>query len=402
MRIDLVSEHASPLAAVGGGEAGGQNVHVAALAAALGRRGLAVRVFTRRDDPALPRAVLMAPNVEVVHLDAGPPEPVPRDELWPLMGDFALALQEEQERNRPDVCHAHFWMSAHAALRARDATEVPVAVTFHALGAEKRRHQGAKDTSPSDRIAVEAETARAADLVLATTVAEVHAHLAAGVDRGRVIGIPCGVDLDRFRPPPPRRRSAAAPLRVAVVSRLVERKGIGNVIEAVAACPEVELVVAGGPPPAERDRDPELARYRALAEALGAADRVRFLGALDRERVPELMRSVDAVACCPWYEPFGLVAVEAMACGLPVVASEVGGLAETVVDGHTGLHVPPRDPTAIAAALRLLAEEPRLREQLGLQALRRARRYGWPRIARATHAALARTSFRSAIAEVAG
>src|SRR3954463_11045691 len=158
MRIAMVSEHASPLAVLGGVDAGGQNVHVAALATALGRLGDEGVVHTRRADPALPRRVALAPGVEVDHVDAGPPTEVPKDELLPHMAAFAEELREQWLADPPDVIHAHFWMSAVAALDA--AGEIPVVHTFHALGTVKRRHQGRRDTSPPGRIAHETRIAR--------------------------------------------------------------------------------------------------------------------------------------------------------------------------------------------------------------------------------------------------
>jgi D-inositol-3-phosphate glycosyltransferase len=205
--------------------------------------------------------------------------------------------------------------------------------------------------------------------------------LAAGATPERVVVIPCGVDRDRFNPcGPPWPPSTGRP-RVVVVSRLVERKGIGNVITALADVPGAELLIAGGPPEGLLEDDPEARRLAAVAERAGVRDRVELLGAVDRGRVPSLLRSADVVACCPWYEPFGLVAVEAMACGRPVVATEVGGLAETVVDGETGLLVPPRRPDHIAAALRRLVDDPDAVQRMGANGTVRARHYAWDRIA---------------------
>jgi glycosyltransferase involved in cell wall biosynthesis len=187
---------------------------------------------------------------------------------------------------------------------------------------------------------------------------------------------------------------------VLVVSRLVERKGIGNIIVALPGLSNVELVIAGGPPGALLDVDHEAQRFARLARRHRVHGRTELLGAVPREQVPALMRSADVVACCPWYEPFGLVAVEAMACGVPVVASAVGGLAETVVHDVTGVHVPPRDPQRIAAALApLLRDEPR-RRVMGCASARRAERYGWRSIARRTADVLAEVVERHARAPV--
>jgi glycosyltransferase involved in cell wall biosynthesis len=170
-----------------------------------------------------------------------------------------------------------------------------------------------------------------------------------------------------------------------VVSRLVERKGIGNVIAALAAVPDTELVIAGGPEAASLHTDPEARRLRALAEVCGVADRVDFRGRVERADVPALMRSADVVVCAPWYEPFGLVALEAMACGVPVVATAVGGLVDTVIHGATGIHVPPRDVAALAEALRDLLAAPDRRRAYARAGVRRARsRYDWSAIATET------------------
>jgi D-inositol-3-phosphate glycosyltransferase len=385
MRVAMVSEHASPLAVPGGVDAGGQNVHVAALATAMGARGVEVVVYTRREDPSLPRRVRLAPRVVVEHVDAGPPEPIPKDLLLPYMDAFAEELEWSWSSWRPDVAHAHFWMSGRASLAAARLLGVPVVQTFHALGIVKRRHQGEKDTSPPERLAEEREIIRGADRIVATCSDEVFELLRLGAGPRRISVIPCGVDLDLFRPEGPAEERPTGMHRLVVVSRLVERKGVGNVISALPSVPETELVVAGGPDASDLEKDPEARRFTALARSLGVANRVHLRGRVGRGDLPALMRSADAVVCVPWYEPFGIVPLEAMACGVPVVVSAVGGLVDTVADGVTGLHVPPRRPDRLAAALRSLLADPERRVSLGVAGVRRARsRYGWDRIADAT------------------
>jgi D-inositol-3-phosphate glycosyltransferase len=385
MRLALVSEHASPLATLGGVDAGGQNVHVAELARGLGRRGHEVVVHTRRDSPDLPAHVGFAPGVTVHHVDAGPPHAVSKDELLPHMGEFADGLAVEWAAHRPTIVHAHFWMSGMAALDAAWRVGAPVVQTFHALGVVKRRHQGDADTSPDERLAIECNVVAEADRIVATCTDEVFELLRIGADRRRIAVVPCGVDLDVFKPDGPACERSGGRRRIVTVGRLVERKGVGNVIEALAAVPEAELIVAGGPEASELAGDPEAGRLREVADAAGVGDRVAFTGRLDRDEVPALLRSADVVASVPWYEPFGIVPIEAMACGVPVVASAVGGMIDTVVDGVTGTHVPPHAPDALAAALRELLDHPRLRARLGGAGARRAReRYGWDGIAGAT------------------
>ena len=385
MRIAMVSEHASPLAVLGGVDAGGQNVHVAALSAALAELGAEVVVHTRRERPGVPRRVRLAPGVVVDHVDAGPPAPVPKDELFPFMDDFAADLFERWSVERPDVVHAHFWMSGVAALDAAAPLEIPVVQTYHALGVVKRRHQGDKDTSPAARRMAEASIARRAVHVVATCTDEVVELLGMGAEVGKVSVIPCGVDLELFTPRGPVEPRPPGMRRLVVVSRLVERKGIGNVIVALAGVPDTELVVAGGPPRDGLFDDPEARRLRDLARHHGVEDRVQFRGRVDRPDLPALLRSADAVVCVPWYEPFGIVPLEAMACGKPVVASAVGGLVDTVADGKTGLHVPPRRPDVLGPALARLLDDPALCRRLGQAGARRARAlYGWDTVAAAT------------------
>jgi len=374
MRIAMVSEHASPLAVLGGVDAGGQNVHVAALATALGRRGDEVVVHTRRDDPQLDRRVTLAPGVDVDHVDAGPPRELPKDELLPYMGDFAAQLHEQWAADPPHVVHSHFWMSGVAAIAAARDLGIPVVHTFHALGVVKRRHEGDADTSPAHRIETERTITRLCDRIVATCTDEAFELVRMGADRHRIAIVPCGVDVDRFTPDGPREPRTPGRHRLVLAGRLVERKGIDDAIRALAELPDAELHVAGGPDAAELGDDAEARRLRALAAELGVGDRLVLRGRVGRDAMPALLRSADIVVCAPWYEPFGIVPLEAMACGVPVVATAVGGQIDSVVDGVTGVHVPPRDPAALAAALRALLDRPDRRAQLGAAGAERARR----------------------------
>jgi D-inositol-3-phosphate glycosyltransferase len=384
MRIAMVSEHASPLAALGGVDAGGQNVYVAALSQALARRGIDVVVHTRRDDPELPRRSVLAPGVEVDHVDAGPPERIPNaiDRLLPYMDEFAADLARTWERDRPMLVHSHFWMSARAALAAARPLGIPVVHTFHALGVVKRRNQGTKDPSPPERIPEERSIARRAGRIVATCSDEVFELLRLGADGRRIRVVPCGVDLGLFGPDGEAEPREPGLHRIVCITRFVERKGVGNVIEALPDVPGAELVISGGPAVEELPGDPEYRRLAALARDLGVDDRVRFTGRLERSEVPRLLRSADVAVCAPWYEPFGIVPLEAMACGVPVIGSAVGGLLDTIVHEVTGLHVPPRRPDRIAEALRGLLADPARRAELGRAGALRAReRYGWDRVA---------------------
>lgn len=382
MRIAMVSEHANPLAIVGGVDAGGQNVHVAALAASLVERGHEVSVFSRRDDPCQPVIVSADEGYVVEHVPAGPPTEVPKDELLAYMPAFADYLASRWTTDRFDLAHAHFWMSGVATVAAAATAGLPVLQTFHALGTVKRRQQGARDTSPVSRIGSEQQLCSTVDHIIATCRDEVHELRALGADPRRVSVVPCGVDVHAFVPSP---APVARQPRLLVVGRLVERKGVGNVIEALAGLPGVELVIAGGPTRDTLQVDPEVARLRALACRHGVADRVSFVGRVQRAEVPRLIRSADVVVAVPWYEPFGIVPLEAMACGRPVVASAVGGLLDTVVPGETGELVPPRRPDLLASVLRDLLADPVRRRRYGRAGLARASSvYRWERVAAAT------------------
>jgi glycosyltransferase involved in cell wall biosynthesis len=392
MRIAMVSEHASPLAVLGGDDAGGQNVHVAALSEALVERGHEVTVLTRWDDPGLAQRQRLPGGTEVVHVPAGPRRVVPKDDLLPYVPQMADWLAEEWSRRPPDVVHAHFWMSGLATLLAcqelaRRGRPVPAtAVTFHALGRVKRRYLGDLDPSPPERVAVERRVARAADAVVATCRDEVAELLDDGADPDRLHVVPCGVDLERFGAEGP----AGGPwrpgaVRLLSVGRLVERKGVDTLVAALALLPDAELVVAGGPPASELAGDAHVRRLREAGERAGVLPRLHLVGRVPHLEAARLMRAADLVLTVPWYEPFGIVPLEAMACGTPVVASAVGGMLDTVDDGVTGVLVPPRDPEAVAAAVRRLAGDRPGLARMGAAAARSvAERYSWQAVAEAT------------------
>jgi D-inositol-3-phosphate glycosyltransferase len=383
LRVAMISEHASPLAMLGGADAGGQNIHVAELAMALAERGHEVRVYTRRDDPGLADEVQLADRVYVEHVPAGPAERVPKDDLLPYMGEFGrwLAARWTAPDFVPDVVHGHFWMSGLAALAATSASRIPVVVTYHALGSIKRRYQGDKDTSPDTRVGLERELGHLADRVIAQCAEEVDELGRMGVPRASIQVVPSGVNVDRFTPTGPTVERADRP-RILSAGRMVERKGFADLIRALRLVPDAELVIIGGPPAAELADDPVAAGLSRLAEKLGVAGRVRMVGSVPREDMPAWYRSADAVACAPWYEPFGLTPLEAMACGVPVVAYAVGGLAESVIDGVTGILVPARDVRGLATALRTVIGDEVRRMSYASAAVDRVRsRYTWERTA---------------------
>lgn len=398
MKISMISEHASPLAALGGVDAGGQNVHVASLSRALAARGHQITVFTRRDSPDLSETVIAEPGVTVVHVTAGPIGPLPKDEFLPHMPGFGRKVARywrDHPEAVPDVVHSHFWMSglaARTALDSADLASTPLVHTFHALGTVKRRYQGSADTSPVERAWIEPQIGQLATHIIATCRDEVRELEAMGISPAKTTVIPCGVDLEMFTPDKPMEPTGGR-RRIVCVGRLVPRKGMDLVIRALPLLAQhgfddVDLHIIGGGEQKSLENDPEAVRLRKIAADLGVSDRVIFRGQVPREEVPSILRSADIVACTPWYEPFGIVPLEAMACGVPVLAAKVGGLADTVVDDATGIHVPPQDPAAIATAAAEILQDPARIALMGAHGVRRARSlYSWPVVAKSTEAA---------------
>ncbi|MEV6113571.1 glycosyltransferase [Streptomyces sp. NPDC052109] len=382
-RVAMVSEHASPLAELGGPDAGGQNVYVARLAGRLARRGHEVVVYTRRDDPGLPGRVVTDDGVQVVHVPAGPPAPIPKDELLPYIPEFGAWLARRWAFEPPDVVHAHFWMSGMAAVTGARALGVPVVQTYHALGTVKRRYQRDADTSPRERIAVEKAVGLECAGIIATCADEVSELVAMGLPPERVHVVPCGVDPEQFKPVAGARRAPSAPRRLLTVGRLVPRKGFDRAIRALAGVPDAELLVAGGPEPALLGAEPEAERLRTIAAEYGVADRVTLLGGVSPARMPRLMSGADLVLSVPRYEPFGIVPVEAMACCAPVLATAVGGQLDTVVDDVTGVLIPADDDHHhLGAAVRGLLDDPARLARYGAAGRRRVlARYTWDRVA---------------------
>jgi glycosyltransferase involved in cell wall biosynthesis len=384
LRIALVSEHASPLATIGGVDAGGQNVHVAALARELARLGCDVVVYTRRDDADLPDEVLTPDGYRVDHVAAGPARPIAKDDIFGHIDELAHGLSRRWQAQPPDLVHAHFWMSGHASLPAARRLGLPFVQTFHALGVVKQRHQGPADTSPQARNDAEQVLAISSDAIIATCTDEEAELLHLGARRQGIHIVPSGVDVTIFTPDGPRALRRPGTPRLVSVGRLVPRKGVADVVAALATVPRAELVVVGGP--AEGiEGDDEACRLRHIATEAGVLARVRFTGGLRRHAVASLLRSADVTICAPWYEPFGIVPIEAMACGSPVVGTAVGGLLDTIEHGVTGLLVPPRRPDILADAIQQVLADGGQQAAMGRAAATRARRlYDWHRIGRAT------------------
>ncbi|WBB81645.1 glycosyltransferase [Micromonospora sp. WMMD882] len=384
MRIALISEHASPLAVLPDGAATGQHAHVAELAAALVGEGHDVRVYTRRDSGTAPESVATSDGYLVYHVPAGPAQRMPRDELLPYLGEFGrwLAGQWQDGDWLPHVAHAHHWTSGLATLHASRRTGVPVIQTYHGLGTVSSLRRGARNTSPPGRIGYERAIGRAVDRVIAQGQAEVGELLRMGVPRSRVTLVPGGVNQELFQPEGPVVPRDPARPRIVTVGRMVTHEGFPDVVRALPGVPDAECVIVGGPPATELPADGFARRLRVLAESCGVADRVRLLGALPRAELAPWYRSADLLVAAPWHEPVHLTPLEGMACGVPVVGTAVGGIADTVVDGLTGDLVPPRDPRALGAAIRRLLRDKVRRFSYATAALDRIRSgYSWKRAA---------------------
>jgi D-inositol-3-phosphate glycosyltransferase len=382
-RIALIAAHTCPLAPLGGHKAGGLNVYVRETALAFGRRGYLVDIFTRQDG-LHPEVLPLALGVRVVHLDAGPAHPADKDALWEYMPAFLHGLRAFRARHRLhyDLVHSHYWMSAWAATYLQRLWDVPHVAMFHTLGEAKNRAR-AGEHEPPHRIQTERRVVATADAIVAASEHERALLMDLyGAAAQRIEVIPCGVDPERFRP---LERAACRrelglggePL-VLFVGRLEPLKGIELLIDALVHLDGVTLLVVGG--------DARSAAYQAELERRAArravAARVRFVGAVPQERLPLYYNAADVCAVPSFYESFGLVALEALACGVPVVAARVGGLSATVRDGENGFLVPWRDPAVFAERIGRLVQDHALRGRMGQAARMTAQRFTWIGVSR--------------------
>jgi D-inositol-3-phosphate glycosyltransferase len=400
VRIAMLSVHSSPLARLGGKEAGGMNVYVRELARELGSRGVPVDIFTRSQDRRAPTVEPLSCGVRVVNLHTGPAAPYEKDWVLTYLPEFVSRVRcfAEGEDLSYDLIHSHYWLSGEAALRLRRSWGVPVMHMFHTLGAMKNSIARSKEeTETSQRIAIERRLMQEVDAVVAATTldrAQMVWNYAADAERIRVV--PCGVDLRRFQPKD--RAAARAYLGLPAdeelllcVGRMEPLKGMDALIRALALLAAEEpaqrsrrrvLLIGGDDESRPGDWNSEQRRLDALRHELGVADRVSFLGARPQEQLPDYFAAANVVAIPSHYESFGMVALEAMACGTAVIASNAGGLALTIEDGRSGLLFPPDDHAALASQIRLILGDPALATSLEAGARRRAAEYGWPTVAR--------------------
>ena len=399
-RIAMLAVHSSPLAKLGGREAGGMNVYVRELARELGQRGVAVDMFTRSQRRGEPTITEIGANIRLITVRTGPAAPYNKNWVLDYLPEFVSRVRCFAEGNdlHYDVIHSHYWLSGLAALELRKLWNVPVVHMFHTLGAMKNQVATAALWAESDdRIRIERQLLRDADAIVAATPLDraqmVHHY---NVDTDRIMVIPGGVDTITFRPHDQHDARArlglpAQPNKIVLfVGRIEPLKGLDTLIRAAkllideqpALRHALNVMVVGGDAQAGSDQwSGEERRVRALVDELGIADQVAFVGSRPQAQLPLLYSAADVVAVPSHYESFGLVALEAQACGTPVVASRVGGLTYTVQDGVSGSLVPFDQPEAFANALGELVLHEGLREEMGAHAIANARAYGWNIIA---------------------
>lgn len=399
LRVAMISVHTSPLATLGGKEAGGMNVYVRDLARELGARGMAVDVFTRQQSPDAPAMRHFGPNARVIHLPAGPKSPYDKNQIYAHLPEFTDALVRfaERERINYSLIHSHYWLSGWVAHELQQRWGVPFAHMFHTLGHMKNAVAASPQEMETElRIRVEEQVMQWADcLVAASPLEKAQMAWLYGADPAKIRVIPAGVDTERFRPIPPETAKARIGIPqerklILYVGRIEPLKGIETLFRAIAIlaketpclCDNICVSIIGGEgEDTEATRSAEEQRLRELREQLELRDLVTFLGSKDQDALPYYYSAAYVVVVPSYYESFGMVAVEAMACGVPVIASKAGGLMYTIQDGLTGLLFPSSSPNALAEKLCLLLDEPELRDKMGENARQWAQRFAWVNIA---------------------
>lgn len=386
-RIAVLSFHTSPLALLGGTKAGGMNYYVRSIAAQLGAEDVAVDVFTRRDDTSTPEVLDLAPAARLIHIDAGPPIQLDAESAFHYTSEFASEVSLFAQNNdfQYDLIHSHYWLSVLAGESLAVEWDVPHLAMFHTLGEVKLRARASERESAA-RLESERRLVHSVDGIIAATHHERQLlRQVFRVSPGQVSVVPLGVDLNQFQP----RDQVAARIELGrpkeeklllAVGRIEPLKGFDILIRALAEMTHTEqvtLVVIGG----DEQAASEFSRLRSVADEVGVFDRVEFPGAIHHERLADYYNAADVVVIPSFYESFGLVALEAMASGVPVVASRVGGLTSTVADGRSGYLVPWRCPEPFAEKIDLLLSNDELRRALGVSGVESVQRYSWQKVA---------------------
>ena len=383
MKIALVAQHATPVPANPGQP--GDDPRLRELSRSLASKGHHVTVYAQRHSTTAPDKAELEPGVHVEYI--GPADKRAAGDESDLLAQvpaFSGPLHERWRQQRPDVVHALRWTSGLAALAAVRDLRIPVVQSFDSLGVAERRHRITPGSVGTERIRLEPAIGRTVNAVVAGSSDEESDLTRLGVPRRSIKVVPCGVDTDEFTPEGPVANRNGRP-RLVTVTDLAEHDALATLLHALSKVPGVELIVAGGPPRAKLARDIAYRRLAKVAESLDVSGRVLFAGQVGRGALPPLLRSADLVVSVSEYEPSGMVSVQAMACGTPVIASAVGGQVDAVVDGTTGIFVPPGRPALLAHRIRQLLAHPMLLEAFSVAAADRARsRYSWDRIAHET------------------
>ena len=382
--IALISEHASPLATLGGVDSGGQNVYVGEIARHLADREYDVDIFTRWDNPEYPRVINWIPGVRIIHVQAGPVATLEKEQLFGHMPAFTEGMLDfiKQEGVHYELIHANFWMSAMVAADIRKLLHIPFIVTFHALGHIRKIFQGTDDKFPPERIEIEKQIVKQADHIIAECPQDKQDLISFyEAPAEKITIIPCGFNPHEFYPLDSLLARSVLKFRpeefiVLQLGRVVPRKGIDNVIRAMAKVRQTStharlIIVGGETEDVDADHDPEIARLKDLAEELGVSDYVTFTGRKQRDVLKYYYAAADVFITTPWYEPFGITPLESMACGTPVIGSNVGGIKYTVEDGKCGFLVPPNDPDALALKIYEVLNDEKLRQCMRENAVRR-------------------------------
>jgi D-inositol-3-phosphate glycosyltransferase len=400
LRVATVSVHACPLAPPGAWETGGMNIYIREVSRHLSDLGVHVDVFTRRQDAEVPTIVPFAEHARVIHVPAGPAHYLPKESVVDHLPEFICNMRElATDQGAPyDLVHSHYWLSGRVAGYFKNAWHVPMVAMFHTLAELKNEVNLSADERESVvRIDIERLTVATADRVVASTPID-RSHLTEhyGALDDRISIVPCGVDLEHFVPGSQEQARAELGLTaekvILFVGRIQQLKGIDVLIRAAAelernradrGIPSFRVVIVGGRASLDGD-DPEareMRRLRALAEELGVSHLLQWQGAVEHEDLPRYYRAADVTVMPSTYESFGLVAVESMACGTPVVAARVGGLQATVQDGVSGYLLEERDPALYADRIGAIFTDGALRDRLGEQARHRAEAFGWRHVA---------------------
>jgi D-inositol-3-phosphate glycosyltransferase len=400
MRVAMLSYHTCPLATLGGKDTGGMNVYVSELTQELGRQGIHVDVYTRSQDEHAPHISHdLGYGNRVVHVPAGPQVPLPKQELAEHIPTFVQGVLEftQKKQLEYDLIHSHYWMSGIAARDLQMQWQIPIVHMYHTLGVMKRRIARAPHEAEGDyRIRGERQVLELADRIVAATPAEVaQLQWLYEAEKDKIEIIPPGVDLSHFYPIPEDEAKEFIGIptddrMLLFVGRIEPLKGIDTLIEAIGLvrqsgvldkqCCVCVSIIGGEPQASPAEMTVEMSRLQDLRNEYGLSDLVTFLGRRSQDTLPYYYSAANAVVMPSHYESFGMVALEAMACGTPVVASQVGGLAYLIQDGVNGFHIPVEDPEALAQRLINLLDDPELQTRMSQQAADFAKAYAWEKI----------------------